>query len=211
MDIQSKITKLTDLEANDSLSCFDGHCAQQNHNVYQVFYDFISSTKPSRILEIGTAMGGFTKFLDIVIKDLNLKTNIRSYDIHARNWYSDMVEEGIDIRVENIFSEDWQSIKQEVIDYIQQPGITVILCDGGWKKGEYNLLSNYLKDGDFILGHDYAYDKQDFNSNIFGKIWNWHELSFKDVKSSIERNNLEFYQQDVFSKVVWLCTQKKVK
>ena len=66
MNIQENITKFTNLELNDSLSAFRGHTAQQSHNAYQVFYDFISEVKPSRILEIGTALGGFTEFLKII-------------------------------------------------------------------------------------------------------------------------------------------------
>ena len=40
---------------------------QQNHNVFEVFYNFLNETKPKQILEIGTALGGFTSFLQKVI------------------------------------------------------------------------------------------------------------------------------------------------
>ena len=62
MNIQENITKFTDLDKNDSLSAFRGHTAQQSHNVYQIFYDFISEVKPKRILEIGTALGVLQNF-----------------------------------------------------------------------------------------------------------------------------------------------------
>jgi cephalosporin hydroxylase len=94
MNIQENITRLTNLEDNDSLSAFRGHTAQQSHNVYQVFYDFISEVKPNRILEIGTALGGFTEFLKIITDELNLDTKILSYDISERPWYHQMIEKG---------------------------------------------------------------------------------------------------------------------
>jgi len=169
MNIQENITRFTDLDKNDSLSAFRGHTAQQSHNAYQVFYDLISEVKPKRILEIGTALGGFTEFLKILSDELNLNINILSYDISERPWYNQMVEKGIDVRVENIFNEDWTNVKQEVIDFVQQDGVTIVLCDGGWKIGEFKIFSKFIKDGDFILAHDYSYDKVTYENEIKNK------------------------------------------
>ena len=211
MDLQHRITRLTKLEYNDSLSCFEGHCAQQHHNVYPIFYDFLNEVRPSRILEIGTALGGFTMFLNIVCKELEIYTNIRTYDINANNWGNSMIESGIDFRTGNIFSEDWSTIDQEVVEFIQSDGVTLVLCDGGWKKGEFNVISNYIKDGDFILAHDYAETKEIFENSIKNQVWNWHELCYDDVKEPISRNNLLEYNKEIFAKAAWLCTQKQVK
>jgi predicted O-methyltransferase YrrM len=82
MNIQENITKFTNLEANDSLSAFQGHTAQQYHGAFEVFYNFIKDVKPKRILEIGTSLGGFTTFLKLSCNELNLDTDIRSYDIN---------------------------------------------------------------------------------------------------------------------------------
>lgn len=208
MNIQENITKFTNLEKNDSLSAFKGCSAQQSHNAYEVFYDFIKETKPKRILEIGTALGGFTEFLKMVVDDLELDTNILSYDISERPWYNQLINKGIDIRVENIFNNDWTSIKQEVIDYVQSPGVTIVLCDGGWKIGEFRIFSKLIKQGDFILAHDYAESKEIFQSEIKDKIWNWCEITEEDIKNSVTENNLKPYNQDKFSKAVWVCKIK---
>lgn len=185
------------------------HAAQQYHGVYEVFYNFIKEVKPKRILEIGTALGGFTKFLKICCDDLNLDTNIRSYDINRMSWYDDMIKDGIDVRVENIFVGDFESMDEEVIQYIQQEGLTIVLCDGGYKKGEFNLISNYIKEGDFILAHDYAENREIFEEKINKKIWNWHELSYGDVKNAVDRNGLVYYNKETFENVVWLCKMKQ--
>ena len=208
MNIQENITRLTNLEENDSLSAFRGHTAQQSHNVYQVFYDFISEVKPNRILEIGTALGGFTEFLKIITDELNLDTKILSYDISERQWYHQMIEKGIDVRVENIFNEDWTGVKQEVVDFVQQDGTTIVLCDGGWKIGEFKIFSKLIKEGDYILAHDYSISNEIYESEIKDKIWNWCEITEQDIEESVIENNLKSYNQDKFSQAVWVCKVK---
>jgi hypothetical protein len=209
MNIQENITRFTNLEQNDSLSAFKGHTAQQSHNVYQVFYDFISEVKPNRILEIGTALGGFTEFLKIISDELNLNTKILSYDISERPWYNQMIEKGIDVRVENIFNEDWSGVKQEVVDFVLQDGITIVLCDGGWKIGEFKIFSKLIKKGDYILAHDYSFSKEVYESKIKNKIWNWCEITEQDIEESVIENNLISYNQDQFSQAVWVCKVKQ--
>jgi hypothetical protein len=209
MDIQKNITKFTNLESNDSLSSFMGHSAQQSHYAYQVFYDFISEVKPRRILEIGTALGGFTEFLKIVVDYLQLDTDILSYDIYERPWYGEMTKKGIDVRVENIFNDDWSGVKKEVEDFVKQDGTTIVLCDGGWKVGEFRIFSKLIKMGDFILAHDYSVTKQNYETEIKNKIWNWCEITEEDISDYVEKNNLESYNPEVFSQAVWVCKLKK--
>ena len=208
MNIEERITKRTNLIKNDSLSSFDGYTAQQSNNVYQIFYDFISDVKPSRILEIGTALGGFTEFLNIIIKLLNLDTKILSYDIIERPWYCDMIKRGIDVRVENIFNNTYSTVNKNVIDFINESGVTIILCDGGWKTGEFRILSKYLKIGDFIMAHDYSESNEIFENEIKNKIWNWCEITEDDIKDSAIENNLIPYNQNKFAQAVWMCKQK---
>jgi cephalosporin hydroxylase len=208
MNIQENITRFTNLESNDSLSAFRGHTAQQSHNAYQVFYDFISEVKPVRILEIGTALGGFTEFLNIITNELGLNTKILSYDISERPWYNQMIEKGIDVRVENIFNEDWSGVKQEVVDFVQQDGLTIVLCDGGWKIGEFKIFSKLIKNGDYILAHDYSISKEIYESEIKDKIWNWCEITESDIQESVIENNLKSFKEDKFSQAVWVCKVK---
>ena len=208
MNIQENITRFTNLEQNDSLSAFKGHTAQQSHNVYQIFYDFISEVKPKRILEIGTALGGFTEFLKIITDELELNTKILSYDISEIPWYHQMIEKGIDVRVENIFNEDWSGVKQEVVDFVKQDGVTIVLCDGGWKIGEFKIFSKLIKEGDYILAHDYSFSKEVYETEIKDKIWNWCEITESDIEQSVIDNNLKSYNQNKFSQAVWVCKLK---
>jgi cephalosporin hydroxylase len=209
MNFDGSITKKIYLEKNDGLSSFLNLACQQNHNVFEVFYNFISEIKPKQILEIGTALGGFTSFLNKIIKELNLDTKILSYDIREMTWYKDIVNENLEIKIKDVFSSNYSTVEQEVIDFIQQEGTTIVLCDGGNKVGEFNILSNYLKSGDFILAHDYAENREIFENEINKKVWNWFEISYDNIKEACINNNLIEYKKDIFKNVVWTCRQKK--
>jgi hypothetical protein len=134
--MKERITKLTNLDINDSLSSFEGHSAQQFHGAYEVFYNFISDVKPKRILEIGTALGGFTTFLKICCNELNLDTNIRSYDVNSNPWYKDIIARGVDIRVENIFSENakLQETYQDLWNFIGKVRLPQPYCPVNYLK-----------------------------------------------------------------------------
>ena len=209
MNFENKIYKKCNLEHNDSISTYTGWAAQQNWKAFEIFWNFISEVKPRRILEIGTSLGGFTQFLDYCCKSMGLETDIISLDIHKHSWYSDIINENLDIRIENIFLENYQDIPQSYKDFIQNDGITIVLCDGGDKIREFNLLSKFIKSGDFILGHDYAVDRKTFDDLIDRKVWNWYELSESDILDCVEKNNLESYKPEVFSQAVWVCKIKR--
>lgn len=209
MEYKNKITKKSDLNNNDSLSSFNDWASQQNHNSFEVFYNFIKDTSPKRIIEIGTALGGFTRFLKYTVDDLELNCDVLSYDINYNNWYEDIKKMGVDIRIENIFLENYTKLPQYVIDFIQSEGVTLILCDGGDKVREFNILSDYMKIGDHILAHDYAFDREYFDKNIYLKVWNWHELSESDIINACERNKLKDYQRDLFQSVAWVSKIKE--
>jgi cephalosporin hydroxylase len=209
MEYEDKVYKKSSLEHNDSISTYDGWGAQQNPNAFEVFYNFLNEVKPSRILEIGTSLGGFTSFLNYASKRLNIPCNILSYDICEKDWYGQMINEGVDVRVENVFNSHYTEVKQEVIDFINQDGITLILCDGGSKIHEFNLLSDYMKIDDFIMAHDYSENKNTFKENVYMKIWNWHEIADKDIQEACEKNNLISYNQEIFNTIAWVCKIKK--
>lgn len=208
MEYEDKVYKKSNLDHNDSISTYNGWGAQQNPNTFEVFHNFLNEVKPSRILEIGTSIGGFTSFLNYTVKKLNIDCDILSYDIYYKNWYDDMIKDGIDVRVENIFNHDYTNVNQYVIDFIKEDGVSIILCDGGNKKEEFKILSSYMKIGDFILAHDYADNREIFESSINRKIWNWLELTDDDIKKPCDENNLVDYNKQIFNNVVWTCKTK---
>jgi 23S rRNA U2552 (ribose-2'-O)-methylase RlmE/FtsJ len=208
MEIQKNITQHTDLETIGGYSSFQGYLSQQHHNAYQVFYDFIKDIKPKRILEIGTAHGGFIRFLKTVCNDLNLDTDIRTYDIQNKDTYQSIIDFGVDVRIKNIFNSDFSDVDKEVKDYINEDGITLVLCDGGFKIGEFKALSKFIKPGDFIMAHDYAETLQVFHEKILNKIWGWCEITDFDIHQATSQNSLIIYNREAFENVVWTCRKK---
>ncbi len=208
MNYEDKIYKKSNLEENDSISTYNGWGAQQNHNAFEVFHNFINEIKPKRILEIGTSLGGFTSFLNYTCKNNNIDCDIITYDIYYKTWYEEMKTNGIDVRIENVFNNDYSVVKQDVIDFIRGPGISLILCDGGSKIHEFNILSNYMKLGDYIMAHDYAENEETFKDKVYKKIWNWHEIADKDIQVPCERNNLIPQNKEIFDNVAWVCKKK---
>jgi hypothetical protein len=208
MEFEDFIGKKCDLENNDSITTYKNWGAQQNYRAFEVFHNFLKEVKPKRILEIGTSLGGFTQFLKFTSDKLGLDTHILSLDITRLNWYDEITDMGIDLRIENIFMNDYQDIPQEYKDFIQGEGLTVVLCDGGDKKREFRLLSKFLKRGDLILAHDYAYNNQIFNERVYKKIWNWHEISESDIFDACKENELVDYNRETFESVVWICKKK---
>lgn len=209
MSILNSYIKPVDLDNNDGLSMIDSHAAQQHHNAYSVFYDLISTTRPDSILEIGTALGGFTAFLAISCKELGLNTNIRTYDICEKPWYSGLTDRGVDVRIENIFSAENGTVPDDVISFINNPGLCLVLCDGGHKITEFNILSKYIKSGDIIMAHDYAPNKEYFHTYTKDHIWNWHEIEEKDILQAISENILKPYQYEEMLNIAWACYIKE--
>lgn len=192
---------------------YKGFSAQQHKNYYAIFDEFIREVRPDRILEIGTAGGGTTLALNEMMKNIGKPNSVRSYEIIEYPWYKHLLEENIDLRIENIFEHNYDVLSQEKIDdvrsYIQSPGITVVLCDGGYKIGEFRELSNLLKVGDYIMAHDYASTTEYFEEHIKGKIWNWCEIRDENIEEACIKNNLDSYMKDKFQSIVWVCKVKR--
>jgi hypothetical protein len=115
----------------------------------------------------------------------------------------------VDIRIENIFGNNWDSIPNEVVSYIQNDGLTLVLCDGGSKKDEFRLLSEYLKPNDIIMTHDYSPTIEYFQEYMKNKIWNWHEIQDSDIIESCQKYDLIPHMREEFLSVAWACFRKE--
>lgn len=180
------------------------------------FRNLFSTINPSQVLEIGTSYGGLTLLIRDLLDEVGLtNSDFRSYDIMETNrfWLEDAISKGakIDLRIKNIFNNMYSDLaeEEEIRSFIQQPGPTVVLCDGGSKKNEFNILSKLLKSGDIIMAHDYSPNPEYFEEHINNKIWKWFEIQDSDIQESVDKYNLEPFMQDEFQQVVWLCKIKK--
>jgi predicted O-methyltransferase YrrM len=186
----------------------------QHTSIEEKFTKLITELKPIKVLEIGTSSGGLTLLIrDILDKNGLESTRLISYDVNEPVYLRRYVDEGskIELKVENVFNNQYDNLEngQEVIDIITSEGVTLVLCDGGSKKNEFRILSDYLKVGDVIMAHDYSPNEEYFQEHINNKIWNWLEIQDNDINEPSLRNNLIPYMEDDFRQVVWACKIKQ--
>lgn len=197
---------------------YRGLGTEQNPNIIYPFDKLIADTRPARIVEIGTFAGGLTLILRTILDNNNLEnTNITTYDVHTPTYLLPIIENISNITsiTKNLFSDNYQDFageleKSEIVRLIRSEGTTLLLCDGGCKKCEFNLLSNYLKPNDIIMAHDYAPNVDYFEDTMKGKIWNWLEIQDSDIMDCCARNGLEPYMSEDFLNVAWVCKRKKI-
>jgi len=190
---------------------YKGILVQQHFNFKGAFAKLFEQEKPKRMLEIGTGRGGLTLFLKEMAAQIGMEDfQIRTYDTLDITTHKEIAKFGISVDKTNLFNHSYTKLeKPELIkDFIQQDGLTLVLCDGGNKKVELSEISDLIKVGDIIMCHDYVCDKKTFEEKFNERIWNWHEVCYADIEEACKRNNLKPFMQEVFEKVVWFCSKK---
>ena len=194
---------------------YKGTTTLQHEDIATHLKVLFKTIKPSQVLEIGTSYGGLTLLVRDLLDEVGLtECDFRSYDVMETNRFhlEEAINNGakIDFRIKNVFNHQYDALTEvdEIKNYIKQSGPTIILCDGGSKKNEFNILSPYLKTGDIIMAHDYSPTTEYFEEHINNKVWNWHEIQESDIQESASKYNLEPFMQDDFQKVVWVCKIK---
>jgi cephalosporin hydroxylase len=204
-----------DLQGNPITGCcsYEGISVQQHTDIFTVFPDFLSKVQPKRILEIGTAAGGFTLFLRHTLDKIGLnQTFIKTFEIHPSATHESLkaFPETIDLVYDNLFNKSYNELikPESVKDFIQQDGTTLVICDGGNKVTEFNTLSPFLKSGDYIMAHDYSASRDYFNDHIINRIWDWLEIMDSDIQQSCDAYELQPFMQQELQSVVWVCRRK---
>jgi cephalosporin hydroxylase len=186
--------------------------AYQHDNFCDPFRKFLPEINPKRIIEVGTTDGGVVAAVQDIMKTFTNDFVIRTYDIVPSRFAKNLKDRGIDARVENLFTPDYKNWNPEKIDelreFVNQKGTTLVLCDGGDKVNEVRLFSDIIKKNDFIMCHDYAESVQYFDIHLRDKIWNWMNINGSEIQESIEKHKLVPYMKDEFQAVVWGCFQK---
>jgi len=209
----NKFDPLFYVDGNVPHMAYDGLSICQHYGIVDPFLNLFDNTRPSRIIEIGTAAGGLTLLLRDILDLVGLTTTtFITYDVIDSPLKSKIKENNKNITFyqKDLFSGDYQKLIEEdyIKEQIQGEGTTILLCDGGCKSREFNLLSHLLKPGDIIMAHDYAVDAETFSQKILNKIWYWHEIKYADIEGSCQAFNLVPFMADDFEKVVWACFRK---
>jgi len=185
---------------------------QQNQYLFENLKNILNLIKPNRIVEIGTARGGMTLLMSDILNELGLRdSRIKTFDITMREHLKNVKLENVEFYVGNIFNWSKRELDkpEEITNFLSDNGVNLILCDGGHKIAEFNTLTKYLKKGDIIMAHDYSPDEKTFNDEYRDKIWNWMEISDKDIQETTERYNLEPYNMELIKPTAWVAKIKK--
>jgi hypothetical protein len=177
---------------------YKGIFTQQNKNFYPAFEKLFAEENIVRVIEIGTATGGFIR----AVRDLT-NAEIITYDVIETKHKATLEENNISVNVQSVF-EDYDTVE----DYISGKGQTLVLCDGGNKIKEFEVFSRILKSGDIIMAHDYSRDENLYQAYIKNHVWRWCEIQYKDIALPVADNNLEPYMTDEFQEAVWTCWKK---
>lgn len=191
---------------------YRGYTAQQHDNFVNIISEFIKTIKPSRILEIGTAGGGFILCVRDVLDEIGLQdVPVKTFDIVEPSYYQELRKHNIEINIENLFDHSYTKLikPEKIVPYIQQSETTVVFCDGGHKIGEFNTIAPHIKKGDYILAHDYVDTWENYQNFFKDKIWDWCEIEEKYIENISNSENLKFYNQDTFKTIAWVCKQKQ--
>jgi len=167
---------------------------QQHPKVQSAFINLLAKYPPIRILEIGTAGGGFT----LMLRDLAPDIPIRTHDIKPCPKRNVLTKFNIDWKVTDPLTKD---NLPDTTEFITSPGRTLILCDGGNKRKEIKIIANIAKPGDIVMAHDYAPNLQVFKNNILRKQWDWCEITDADIPT----NKLRKIRMPQLDYVVWFC------
>lgn len=137
----------------------------------------------------------------MLLRKLCPATPIRSYDMRPSPHQAKLTAAGIDSRTADVFC---PQVLGEIAQYLQQPGRSVIFCDGGDKLAELRQMAQLAKPGDLILAHDYASDGAYFRREMLGKHWDWCEITDTDWQPL---PNVRKLPHQNLARVAWLVIE----
>ena len=186
---------------------YRGFLCCQTTGFWEPFYTLFEKENIDNVIDIGTCQGGTTFFVNDLVKLKCKNSYTMTVDINGFPWMNFMTEFGIDFRQDDADTEGGLlcSIIQETV---QKGGKTLVICDGGSKINEVIIYSKLIKSGDIIICHDYSENREDFEKNVNGKVWNWCEITYQDISPVhhlLDRHAL--YHE--FRNKVWGCFIKK--
>lgn len=178
---------------------YKGWPAQQNHRIFDYFPSFFEEEKFDIVIEIGTSEGG----LSLYIHELSQNYNFDFWTYDTEMMLNDLPP--FDFRKKSAW--DGEGYNEIITALDESDKKALLLVDGGNKILEFNLYAPFLKKGDYIMTHDYAPDKNFHEKYMKYGIWEWCQITEKDL-------NLEVYglsknhHSDDFLNVAWGCFVK---
>lgn len=148
--------------------------AAQNRLAFEGFSILLDLIRPKNIVELGSGYGALTLLVGIWAKLEGASVLAYERGVKDQQLIGLYGPLGIDMRHEDYAQ---GTSPQTIVDFIQRPGVTLMICDGGDKPAELAQFGPHLKTGDYIGCHDYWADKVKIN-----QYWGWCEASLDSVK-----------------------------
>jgi hypothetical protein len=171
-----------------------GFDMNQNRLAIPTWSYLMETYPPKRIIELGAYNGGFTTAIGV--HAWRIGAEVHSWDTSKcpnDHWKS--LSDFLNIR---FYQDDVFSNVDTIGSLIASPGPTILLCDNGDKKKEFNTFSQFLKPGDIIGAHDYHVPD----------YWYCSEITLKDVEYAVKANELTPFMQEHFDLCGWLVFRK---
>jgi len=177
---------------------FLGFPMQQNRFTVPAWSYLIERLRPKQFVEIGCWKGGLSCALAVAMS--NFGGNVFCYDSGTfdkdlQKWLDILPVEFVSL---DVFSDAGTRV---VASKIVQAGTSIVLCDNGNKPREFSIFAPFLKPGDIIAAHDFAY--QD--------LWPWTEITEKQIERICAMHKLHPFMQDVFAPAGWLVKRKEIR
>lgn len=171
---------------------------------------FLEDEKIETVIEIGTAFGGFSKFLYDKCQDIG--ANFLTIDLHSLESYKETAGDEDFLSCYSggsCFDEKNYSI---IKDMLSDNRKCALFCDGGDKISEVNTFAKLLKQGDFLLAHDYYKvneEGEQTSTSFFKKFyWQWVEIWWDAIKDECELNNIVPEDKYELWKAAWFIGKK---
>lgn len=162
---------------------------------------------PARIIEIGTAGGGFITAL--AVHAYNIRARVVTYDLAPPDQRYTALGHFLGIEYRSPCDVFMPWVIQEIETNIILPGPTFLLCDGGNKPLELEQFARFLKPGDVIAAHDYdAKHEIDPGIPLCDRPWQWSEIRKAQGDAVAARHGLQPWMQHWFDDAGWLVYQR---
>lgn len=211
---------------------FFGSFMQQTPQAVLSINRLLNDNDFRRIIEIGTHDAGLSMFLALycnlskrnpqqnspvsykVTTTAKTPKDFFTFDIMVRDEsMTDLILRlGGHAIIQDVFE---SSCISNLRNLIQEPGKTLLLCDGGNKQKEFLTYCSALKVGDVIMAHDYAKDTASFASVKERGIWHGWETKWENdtsddfgLKDICDANGISQVHADEFDDSVWFAGEK---
>jgi len=187
---------------------FFGLPMSQIPHALKVINSLLQISKPEKIIEFGTGVGGLSVLLSLYasLKGVQFVT----YDAGVHNQH--VLRHLKDPTCFRWALLDKDDVKEEIKHMILQSkrGPVIIFCDA-LKSVEFDYYSDFCKEGDFLLVHDYSREMNGKDFERIAKKYNWtapQEQCYANIKAACERNNIIPFMHDEFEDALWFCGVK---